>query len=161
MSDLIKDPDSKTDNTPKIMSLKRGETAIDTLYVGLQNRTLAAPGETEPKGFVYTITKDQVQIFGAPFITLEVGKTYRFIIDTPGHPFYITDDVAGGGVMSKPMMSMIGAITIEPECTGDKGNVGIEKGILTWTPDSLHSQMTLYYQCNFHKYMGNRIYVNM
>lgn len=143
------------------MSIKRGETVIETLYIGLQKRTTPLPGDAEPQGLVYNITKDHKEFYGAPYITLVAGTTYKFVIDTPGHPFYITTDANGGGVISKPSMSMIGAIDIEPESTGEKGNVGIEKGVLTWTPERAHAQMKLYYQCNYHKNMGNEVIVKL
>lgn len=143
------------------MSLKRGGTVVDTLFIGLQPRTVPFQGETEPRGMVYSITKDQNEIFGAPLVTLTAGTTYKFVIDTPGHPFYITTDPMGAGVLRQPIQSMIGSIDITPESTGEKGNVGIEKGVLTWTPSREHAQMKLYYHCNFHPYMGNSIVVQL
>jgi hypothetical protein len=141
------------------MSVQRGETRLDILYIGLQPRKVPVEGESSE--FVYSITKDKVDIFHAPNVTLCCGTTYRFVIDTPGYPFYITTDPAGGGVFLNPSISYIGSIEITPENTDEKGNVGLEKGVLTWTPESAHSQMTLYYQSNFHSYAGNRIIVKL
>lgn len=143
------------------MSVQRGDNKIDVLYVSLVQRKVPAPGEKEPEGMVYAISKDKIEVYGAPYITMTVGTTYRFVIDTPGYPFYITTDPAGGGLFRNPPLSYIGAIEITPENTDEKGNVGLEKGVLTWTPESAHSQMTLYYQSNFHSYAGNQIIVKL
>lgn len=141
------------------MSVQRGETRLDILYIGLQPRKVPVKGESSE--FVYSITKDKVEVFGCPLVTLTVGTTYRFVIDTPGYPFYITTDPEGGGIFRSPPLSFVGSIEITPENTEEKGNVGLEKGVLTWTPESAHSQMTLYYQSNFHSHAGNQIIVRL
>jgi len=139
------------------MSIRQEGHVIETLYVGVQPRKVPLPGETEPKGSVYNISVDKIEIFGAPILTLIVGNTYRFVIDTPGHPFYISMDEHGAGMMRTPTLSLIGAIEIPIETSESKGNVGIEKGILVWSPRPEHAQIKLYYQCNYHKNMGNAI----
>jgi hypothetical protein len=141
------------------MSLKRGENVNDYLYIGLAERTIPLPGQKKASGLIYTVTRDHIEIYRAPFITLDVGVTYHFVIDTPGHPFYITTDDKGGGVQLEPVQSMIGAIQITPETTQELGNVGITKGTLKWTPNRDHNQMTLFYQCDYHPSMGNTIHV--
>lgn len=141
------------------MSIRQEGQKIETLYVGVQPRKVPAPGELKPHGSVYNITSDQIEIFGAPILTLVIGNTYRFIIDAPGHPFYITTDSTGGGATRNPSMSLTGAIEIPIEERNSKGNVGIEKGNLVWTPRKDHMEMKLFYQCNFHKHMGNIINV--
>lgn len=140
------------------MSLKRGETKTDYLYIGLEKREVL-PGQKPISPFVYSITKDNQTIYRAPYVTVEVGTIYHFIIDTPGHPFYITTHPRGGGVSAGPTQSMAGAIEIVAESTGQLGNVGIEKGTLCWIPSALHSQMKLFYQCNYYPDMGNSIIV--
>lgn len=139
------------------MSIKSGDVRPEILYVGLQRRTVPLKGESKPSGNVFTISKDQVEIYGAPILTLNADVTYSFVIDTPGHPFYITTSEAGGGVMLDPPQSLIGQIEITPETSGELGNVGIEKGILTYIPSRDHAQMKLYYQCNYQPHMGNSI----
>jgi len=141
------------------MSVKRGETKYDTLYIGLQKRIEPLPGQQEAQGMVYAITKDHKEVYGRPFVTLNVGTTYRFVIETPGHPFYITTDELGGGAIREPALSYVGSIEIVPENTDEKGNVGITKGILTWSPSAEHTQMKLFYQSNFHQGCGNQIIV--
>ncbi len=141
------------------MSIRREGQTVDTLYVGTQPRKIPLPEQKEAKGSVYNISKDKQTIYGAPVVTLNVGQRYRFIIDSPGHPFYITTNFNGGGIGNKPSTSLIGMIEIPIETAESKGNVGIEKGILVWTPKKEHAQMTLYYQCNYHKRMGNEIKV--
>jgi len=143
------------------MSIKYADTSLEILYVGVQARKVPLPGENKASGNVFNITMDQNEIFGAPKITLVVGKTYKFIINTPNHPFYITTDNEGAGVKRTPPISLIGAIDIPVEGPESKGNVGIEKGILIWTPKKEHTQMKLYYECNYHKFMGNEINVVM
>lgn len=143
------------------MSIRRGETVVDTLYIGLQKRQHPLPGQKEPEGNVYSITKDKITVYGMPICTLTAGVTYNLVIDCPGNPFYITTDVQGGGVLRTPIQSMAGAIEIVAENTAEKGNVGIEKGTLTWTPSRDHSQMKLWYQCNYYTNMGNQIVVNL
>jgi len=143
------------------MSIKHGDTKIEVFYVGTQPRKVPIPGEKEAHGEVFTITKDNKEYYGSPYITLVSGNTYKFVINTPGYPFYITTDPVGAGVIRRPSQSLIGAITINPESTSEKGNVGIEKGELTFTPDRLHADMKIYYQSNFHKNMGNEIIVRL
>lgn len=139
------------------MSVKRGETKYDTLYIGLQKRVNPTPNETSE--MVYAITKDHKEVYGKPFVTLLVGTTYRFVIETPGHPFYITTDELGGGAIRDPPLSYVGSIEVVPENTDEKGNVGITKGVLTWSPAAEHTQMKLFYQSNFHQGAGNQIIV--
>lgn len=139
------------------MSIRRAGQTVETLYVGTQDRKIPFPGEKVPKGSVYSVTMNKQEIYGCPIITLNVGQRYKFIIDTPGHPFYITTDPNGGGMSKKA--SMIGSIEIQIETAESLGNVGIEKGVLVWTPTSDHAQMQLFYQCNYHKSMGNKINV--
>jgi hypothetical protein len=141
------------------MSLRRGETKVDYLYIGLAKREVP-PGQKAVSPYIYTITKDGQTIYQSPYLTVEVGTIYHFVIDTPGHPFYITTHPRGGGVAAGPSQSMAGAIEIIPESTGQIGNVGIEKGTLSWTPAALHSQMKLFYQCNYYPDMGNSIIVS-
>jgi hypothetical protein len=134
------------------MSIRREEQVIETLYIGIQPRRVPAPGEVVPTGNVYNITADKNEIYGAPIVSVTVGKTYRFEIN-------ISSDAVGGGALRN--LSLVGAIEIQIESPESKGNVGIEKGILVWTPKKEHTQMDLYYQCNYHKYMGNKINVTM
>jgi hypothetical protein len=141
------------------MSIRKEEQIIETLYIGVQSRKVPAPGEIKPIGNVYNITADRNEIFGAPVVTVIVGRTYRFEIDAKNYPFYITTDPVGGGALKN--LSLVGAIEIPIEAPESKGNVGIEKGLLVWTPKKEHTQMELYYQCNYHKYMGNKINVVM
>lgn len=145
------------------MSLKRGEEKIEILYVGLDQRKEALPDgrPPTPKDLVYTITKDGKSIFHAPYVTLDAGTSYLFVINTPGYPFYITTDPHGGGVLLQPIQSMIGAIDIVPESTIEKGNVGLDKGRLKWVPAREHAQMKLYYQCNYYPDMGKDIAVRL
>lgn len=108
---------------------------------------------------IYEISMDGREFYGKPIITVNVGKTYIFEIDTPKCPFYITTDSVGGGFNESEFLSMRGAIDIIPENTNEKGNIGIEKGTLTWIPKYTHSEMKLYYQCNFYSGLGNEIKV--
>lgn len=141
------------------MSIRKEGQVIETLYVGVQPRRVPLEGETAAKGSVYNISVDKKEIFGAPIITLVVGNTYRFVIDTPGHPFYITTDPEGGAVSRPEKLSLLGAIEVPIESSESKGNVGIEKGVLVFSPKAEHAQMELYYQCNYHKKMGNKVNV--
>lgn len=141
------------------MSITHGDAKLEIFYIGLQKRQ--HPTKDETSEFVYTITKDHNEYYGKPFITLNAQSTYKFVINTPGHPFYITTNAVGGGVLNKPVQSLLGAISIISESVMEKGNVGIEKGELTWTPSREHAQMKLYYQSNFGRYMGNEIIVRL
>jgi hypothetical protein len=136
------------------MSVTHGKVETTDFYIGLQDRTTILPGDTKPKGKVFTVTMDRNAIYGAPTITLKAGNVYNFIIDAPGHPFYITSDSEGGGNNRDPPLPLVGAIQITPSSSDDLGNVGIEKGILTWRPLDDHKQMNLYYQCNNHAFCG-------
>lgn len=109
---------------------------------------------------IYVFTIDDHELYGKPILSLKVGQTYIFDINTPRCPFYITSDSVGGGINENEILSMRGAINIESENAYEIGNVGIEKGTLTWTPDFIHRNMELYYQCNFFSGMGNRIKIS-
>lgn len=139
------------------MSIQKGDKYTHTLCVGVKPREIPIEQGKQAQGFVYTISNDNYEIYGAPIITLTVGERYRFEINTPNHPFYITTDAQGAGVGRKPPLSLVGAIEIQKETGDSLGNVGIEKGVLVWTPTSDHAQMPLYYQCNYHAVMGNEI----
>lgn len=141
------------------MSIKSGDSNPEVLYIGLKKRTIPLEGESIPQGFVFTISKDEIEIYGAPILTLNAESTYQFVIDTPGYPFYITTSNVGGGVNLDPPQSLIGQIEIVPQTSGELSNVGIEKGVLTFTPSRDHTQMKLYYQSNFHPHAGNSLVV--
>lgn len=75
-------------------------------------------------------------------LKLIIGKRYKFIIDTPGHPFYFTKSEEGG--------------------LNDKENViingfkPIEKGEFEVTI-SQDLKIFSYYQCKNHSYMGGKL----
>jgi hypothetical protein len=74
-------------------------------------------------------------------IYLKPNKDYKFIIDTPGYPFYLsTDKIATGA-----------------------GNIGtpqtpIEKGEIIWTPKELTNQ-PIYYHCSIQPNMSGKIII--
>lgn len=76
---------------------------------------------------------------------LTAGETYKFIINTPGHPFYITSDPFGG---SKDPASK------DPEVKK------VEVGELLYTPKQEDVGKSLYYQCSIHPKMGYKICVS-
>lgn len=115
----------------------------------------------DPKKSVFVLTTDDKELYPKAEVHLKVGITYIFDIDTPGCPFYITSDSKGGGFNESESLSMRGAIEIQSENAYENGNVGIEKGTLTWTPDFIHKNMVLYYQCNYFSEMGNRIKISL
>ena len=112
------------------------------LYVNVTSRS-------DGKGHVYAISNSSNSNGTSPRVTpklnLVSGNSYRFEIDTPGHPFYITTNSVGGG------NNLIGAL-------GFPNNIGIEKGSLAWTP--VKTNVRVYYQCNYHKNMGGEIIIN-
>ena len=75
---------------------------------------------------------------------LTAGRTYKFIINTPGHPFYITDDPFGGS--SDPKAS-------------DPNVKKVDKGELQKKKKKEDVGMNLYYQCAIHPKMGYKIWV--
>ena len=119
---------------------------MTTLYV---NITSSPSG----KGHVYAISNSSnsngTSPRATPKLNLVSGNLYRFEIDTPGHPFYITTSGVGGGNLSGN--NLIGALRFP-------NNSGIEKGSLTWTP--VKTNVRVYYQCNYHKNMGGEIIIN-
>lgn len=78
-------------------------------------------------------------------LLLTAGRTYKFIIDTPGHPFYITENPFGG--KNDPRSS---DVTVEK----------VEKGILSYTPKQEDVGKNLFYQCAKHPKMGYKIWVS-
>jgi hypothetical protein len=78
-------------------------------------------------------------------LLLTEGRTYKFIIETPGHPFYITDDPFGGPK--------------DPKATDPKVQK-MDRGELIYTPGKEAVSMNLYYQCASHPKMGYKIWVS-
>ncbi len=74
-------------------------------------------------------------------LRLMACKTYKFNVDAPGHPFYITTSPIGSDD-SQSMVNIVGT--------------PIENGTFTLTI-SKDLPQPLYYQCAVHKYMGGRI----
>ena len=101
--------------------------------------------------FVFGISKDNENFYHNPPLILNPLTNYEFIIQSPGHPFYITTNKQGG------TKTLDGAITIKSMNRYRSSNSGIENGILSWSPSAAHSKMKLYYQCDLHKNMGNEI----
>jgi len=79
-----------------------------------------------------------------PSITLSRGNTYKFILDTHGHPFYIMTEPFKTGIAEDGSTSVIYS-------TGVSGN-GTEKGTLTFTVPT-GAPDVLYYQCGNHQSM--------
>ena len=79
-----------------------------------------------------------------PSITLSRGNTYKFILDTQGHPFYIMTEPFKTGIAEDGSTSVIYS-------TGVSGN-GTEKGTLTFTVPT-GAPDVLYYQCGNHQSM--------
>jgi hypothetical protein len=135
------------------------------LSVGNHDITILKVSVTEskliPGQAIYSITMDDNEFYGKPELTLRVGNTYRFEIDTPQFPFYITSNSSGGGTKNTPPESMIGVIQINAENNEALSNIGIVKGVLVWTPELIHTEMDLYYQCNYFPDMGNNLRVTI
>lgn len=98
---------------------------------------------------------DEAEVIPRPELILYVGQQYKLNINAKGYPFYITTNPIGGC----KEINYEGSIEIRPENSSSLGNVGIEIGSLIWTPKGSHSQMELYYQCNYYPNMGNKIIV--
>ena len=79
-----------------------------------------------------------------PSITLSRGNTYKFILDLPGHPFYIMTEPFKTGVAIDGSTSVIYS-------TGVSGN-GTQKGTLTFTVP-INAPDVLYYVCGNHQAM--------
>ena len=73
-------------------------------------------------------------------VTLTVGDTVNFVVNSSGHPFYIRVSNGGANVST-------------PEAT----NQGTQSGTVSWTPNTAG---TYYYQCGFHSGMIGTITVN-
>lgn len=87
-------------------------------------------------------SKQCYYIDGVPGATLNltVGQSYRFTIDTPGHPFYFTTSEEGGSNDDNAL----------------SGFQPTEKGTVNFTvPESYPT--TFYYQCGIHSYMGSYV----
>jgi len=93
---------------------------------------------TAPSSVVYAIN-------GAanPVLALHRGSTYTFALNAAGHPFWI-----------KSVQGVTSANAYNDGVT----NNGIETGTLTFTVP-MTAPSTLYYNCEFHAPMTNRIQV--
>ena len=69
-----------------------------------------------------------------PNITINVGDEINFIVDSPGHPFYIKT-VQGTGT---------------DNLANNVNNNGATSGVVNWTPTTAG---TYYYQCSIHNGM--------
>jgi len=118
---------------PKLTSLLAGVLAFAT---GAGAQTFNVTGGD---GINYTINGQS-----DPTLTLQRGTTYMFVVNTPGHPFYIkTARVTGTG----------SAYT-----NGVTGN-GVQSGTLTFAvPITAPNQ--LFYQCSPHISMGGTINIS-
>jgi hypothetical protein len=76
-------------------------------------------------------------------LRLKEGQTYRFVVRTHGHPFYLTTSFSGG----------VGA----PGAIGEP-RVPMESGSFPLIA-SKDLPQPLYYECALHEYMGARIIV--
>ena len=76
-------------------------------------------------------------------LRLKDGETYRFVVRTKGHPFYLTTSSSGG----------VGA----PGAIGEP-RVPMESGSFPLVA-SKDLPQPLYYECALHEYMGARIIV--
>jgi hypothetical protein len=72
------------------------------------------------------------------------GTTYSFTINTGGHPFVITNSVAGSPSNSAQVI------------TNGVTNSGAGSGVVTFTPNGTHANL-IYYACNAHLNMGWKI----
>ncbi len=79
-------------------------------------------------------------------ITLNLGDEINFIVDAPGHPFYIKT-VQGAGTGNQANGINLYAVT---------SNNGVSEGIINWTPTTAG---TYYYQCSVHNGMYGTITV--
>lgn len=116
------------------------DSQINSLTTGYISETINTGNET------YTVTNSGMNyVISAqnnPTLTLIKGNTYTFVINAPGHPFWIQTSSAGynaGNVYS----------------TGTT-NLGTASGTITWTiPENAPD--TLFYQCQYHSMMWGRI----
>ena len=90
------------------------------------------------QGLDYLITgsdrKNSFNEYVNPTLTIHVGDTIEFVVNTPGHPL-VLKTVQGTGTTDL----VVGAT-----------NQSTINGTLTWTPDSTGS---FYYQCEYHNSM--------
>lgn len=146
------------------MSIQSSYDQSQQIFISLARRNNnnilpAGPGE-KVCDIIYAVTLDQKTTYGRPELTLTPEKSYSFVIDCKGFPFYITTHDRGGGakrIINGNSESLIDAIRIEPPNAPGQENTGVENGILIWTPERLHEDMTLYYQCNTELDMGGKI----
>jgi hypothetical protein len=89
----------------------------------------------------YTFTGNGLLNFNNPNLTLIRGRTYRFSVNAPGHPFYIKTDAVAGNVNTYP--------------TGVTGQ-GVTSGVCEFTVP-LNAPNRLYYQCSAHLDMGGQL----
>jgi hypothetical protein len=110
---------------------------------GFDVRVVSESSHPDPAAHTVVYEIDGVQ---GRTIDLVRGTTYTFNVMTPGHPFYITTDGAGGA-------------GFPGEVTTGVTNSRATSGTLTFTPDASHPDL-LYYQCGVHALMGFEINIS-
>jgi hypothetical protein len=88
----------------------------------------------------YNVTNDDENALdnvSNPAVTLTRGRYYKFIVNAPGHPFWIK--------------TIQGIGTVNPYNTGVTNN-GASNAIVTFTVPA-SAPNTLYYNCEFHAVM--------
>jgi hypothetical protein len=120
-------------------------TVADQTPTAGQNDTAATFDIGNAGASYYTVDGDQ-----QPSLTLERGKTYEFVVETPGHPFHVSTDADGGSLDS--------VYTRGVNATSGSREGAVEEGTLRFTvPEDAPD--TLYYQCGFHTGMGAKLNV--
>jgi hypothetical protein len=122
-------------------STQEGRTVARTFTVTVADTTTDyAYGDRNEIGVAYAID-------GAVGRTLELerGRTYEFELgdSVEGHPFYVATTPEGGGAN---------------EYTEGVENGGVQSGSVYFTPPE-GAPGSLYYQCDFHVYMGGDLNV--
>ena len=112
------------------------EQVAQTFQVRVAKKTKAHPFFGQGLSFGYVID-------GIPGGTLELleGNTYRFDIDTPGHPFYFTTSQVGGPGAPGSLMG---------------NQAPVDKGTLIFTVPNGFPSFS-FYQCSRHLSMGGEV----
>ncbi len=113
----------------------------------------------QPSPIGYTVSSSRGLFREGATITLKYNRPTKFVINAPGHPFYITSDRSGGSrrmvgnMVERRRGTAMGTFVVTPRWDFefiDSERRALERG----------ERVYLYYMCNYNRNMGGWLVVD-